>query len=370
MRSYRTILFLAGIFTLPLLQQCAFDPEIKDPDNGNGWVYDQTPYIADHPKGIPALPVFEHNPLTVKGVELGRKLFYDPILSADSSLSCAGCHSVGHAFSDTITFSIGIDGLPGKRNAMPIYNLGYSPFDNGFFWDGRAVTLEDQALKPIQDPLEMHEILPNVVTKLSRSAYYPQYFYEAFGVEEITPELTGQAIAQFVKSIVSGNSRFDQAMAGEIFLTDQEVMGYELFNAIDGGDCFHCHGVNGGLFTDFQYRNNGLDSIFTFTAFTDPGLGAINGDTADYGKFKTPSLRNVELTAPYMHDGRFQTLEEVVEHYSDHVYDTPFTDNFMQFAYQGGVQLTADEKAALVAFLKTLTDNDLKNNPSYQNPWK
>lgn len=363
----RISLLLAGVVLL--LQQCKMDPEIIDDPTGNGWVYDPTPYVADHPIGIPPLPVFANNPLTIKGVELGRKLFYDPILSADSSLSCSGCHSVGHAFSDTITFSIGIDGLPGKRNAMPIYNLGYAPFDNGFFWDGRAVTLEDQALKPIQDPLEMHEILPNVVTKLSRSDIYPQLFYEAFGVEEITPELTGDAIAQFVKSIVSGNSRFDQAMAGQIFLTDQEVEGYTLFNALDGGDCFHCHGVNGGLFTDYTYRNNGLDSALTFTAFADPGRGAITGDTADYGKFKVPSLRNVELTAPYMHDGRFQTLEEVLDFYSEQVNKTPFTDSFMQYAFQGGVQLTADEKAAIIAFLKTLTDENLKNKPEYQNPF-
>ena len=134
----------------------------------------QTP--ANWPK--PAYD-FNKNPLTADKVELGRHLFYDPILSADSSLSCSSCHSVKHAFSDTTQFSIGIDGLPGKRNAMPIFNLGYQPYDNGFFWDGRATTLEDQAVMPIQDPLEMHEILPNVVIKVSRSDFYPQLFFEA-----------------------------------------------------------------------------------------------------------------------------------------------------------------------------------------------
>lgn len=370
MKKYLVPVFIL-MLSLVLFQQCKMDPEIIDPP-GDEWTYDPTPYTVIKPAGIPPFPYDLLNPLnsfTVEGVELGKKLFYDPILSADSSLSCSSCHSIGHAFSDTVQFSIGIDGLPGKRNAMPIFNLAYSPFDNGFFWDGRSVTLEEQALKPIQDPLEMHEILPNVITKLSRSAFYPELFYNAFGLDTITTENVGNALAQFTKSIVSGNSRYDQAAAGEIFLTDQEVQGYELFNALDGGDCFHCHGINGGLFTDYHYRNNGLDNAINYTDFADGGFGIVTGDTADYGKFKTPSLRNIELTAPYMHDGRFQTLEEVLDFYSEGVHDTPFTDNFMQFAYQGGVQLTADEKAAIIAFLKTLTDQDLKDKSEYQNPF-
>ena len=156
-----TCCFLFGIIIL--FSQCDIDPEITDEEPpGDGWVYDPTPYNVVPVGGIPPFPYPVINPLTAKGVELGRKLFYDPILSGDSTQSCSSCHSVNHAFSDTIQFSIGIDGLPGKRNAMPIYNLGYSPFDNGFFWDGRAITLEDQAIKPIQDPVEMHEIMPNV----------------------------------------------------------------------------------------------------------------------------------------------------------------------------------------------------------------
>lgn len=153
------------------------------------------------------------------------------------------------------------------------------------------------------------------------------------------------------------------------FLTDQEVLGFELFNSLEGGDCFHCHGYNGGLFSDYQYRNNGIDLVSHFTEFPDPGYGAITGDTSDYGKFKTPTLRNIALTAPYMHDGRFATLEEVLDYYSEQVNDTPFTDNFMQFAFQGGVQLTEDEKAAIIAFLKTLTDETFEDNPAYNNPF-
>lgn len=361
------ILPIAFFATIMLFTKCDPDDPITPDDE---WVYDDTPYTAEHVNGIPPMPVFTTNPLTVKGVELGRMLFYDPILSADSTLSCSGCHSVAHAFSDTTAFSIGIDGLPGKRNAMPIFNLGYAVAINAtFFWDGRAATIEDQTLMPIQDPLEMHEILPNVITKITRSEFYPKAFYEAFGEEVITTELVARALGQFLKSVTSGNSRYDQAMAGEIFLTDEETLGFTLFNALDGADCFHCHGVNGGLFTDYVYRNNGLDDATHYTDFADAGLGAISGDTADYGKFKTPSLRNIALTAPYMHDGRFATLEEVLDFYSEGVHDTPFTDNLIQFAYQGGVQLTAEEKAAIIAFLKTLTDTNFETNEAYQNPF-
>lgn len=361
----RTSFIILAITTF-LFSRCQVDPELISDE---GWVYDPTPYIALQPMGIPPLPASVDNPLTVQGVQLGQQLFYDPILSADSTLSCSSCHSVKHAFSDSTQFSIGIDGLPGKRNAMPIFNLGYQPYDNGFFWDGRATTLEDQAVMPIQDPLEMHEILPNVVIKVSRSDFYPQLFYEAFGETTITSDLVGKALSQFVKSSLSGNSKYDKVVAGMGFLTDQEVLGFELFNSLDGGDCFHCHGYNGGLFSDYQYRNNGIDLVSHFTEFPDPGYGAITGDTSDYGKFKTPTLRNIALTAPYMHDGRFATLEEVLDYYSEQVNDTPFTDNFMQFAFQGGVQLTEDEKAAIIAFLKTLTDETFEDNPAYNNPF-
>ena len=365
MKSQITILFSIIIATV-LFTRCDVDSEIVD---GEVWVYDPTPYAGIKPIGIPPLPASVGNPLTEKGVSLGRHLFFDPILSADSTISCSSCHSVNHAFSDTVKFSIGIDGIAGKRNAMPLYNLGYQPFDNGFFWDGRATTIEEQTLMPIEDPIEMHDLLPNVVAKLSRSEFYPKMFYEAFGETEITSDLIGDALAQFVKSLLSGNSRFDSVVAGFAFFTDDELAGYTSFNALDGGDCFHCHGVNGGLFSDYIYRNNGIDLANRYFDFTDPGYGIITGDTADYGKFKTPSLRNIELTAPYMHDGRFATLEEVLDYYSEGVNNTPFTDNFMQFAFQGGVQLDAVEKAQLIAFLKTLTDHTMKDNPAYQNPF-
>jgi cytochrome c peroxidase len=347
------------------------------------WVYDPQPYVFDNlPLGLPNATFLENeppdNPTTVQGVRLGRKLFYDPILSGDSTLSCSGCHKQEYGFTDKgLAFSVGIDGIAGTRNAMPIFNLGYQPvtynlppYDTiGFFWDGRAPTLEAQALKPIQDPIEMHETLPNVVEKLNRSTYYQKLFYEAFGVNVITADLVGKAIAQFERTIVSGNTLFDKASNAVLgyYLNETQALGYDLFLALDGGDCFHCH-VAGGTFTDFTYRNNGLDYATSYLDFADPGRGMFTGLPDDYGTFKVPTLRNLAFTAPYMHDGRFATLEEVLEHYNEHVQDTEFTDPFMQFAFQNGVQLGPDSVQAIIEFLYTLTDSSLITNPDYGPP--
>ena len=175
-----------------------------------------------------------------------------------------------------------------------------------------------------------------------------------------------------MRTIVSGNSKFDQAFNATpgVFLSEKELRGWQLFNDNDGGDCFHCHGINGGLFTDFLFRNNGLDNAAAYTDFEDAGLGCVTGNPEDYGLFKTPSLRNIALTAPYMHDGRFATLDEVLEFYNSGVHDTPFTDQFMQKAYQGGVQLSAAQLDTLKAFLLTLTDMELATNPAFQNPFE
>ncbi|HCK20710.1 MAG TPA: cytochrome-c peroxidase [Bacteroidetes bacterium] len=365
------ILLLAG------WQMTACERDMPLPGPTPQYTYDPTPYNLEKPVGLPALPPdISGNPLTRQGVELGRQLFYDPILSADSTLSCSGCHNPAFGFTDNgLQFSIGIDNISGNRNAMPIFNLVYSQLDPGFigfFWDGRAPTLEDQALLPIQDPIEMHNTLPNAVTALMAEERYRKGFYEAFGADIITSELIGKAIAQFMRTIVSGNSKFDQAFNATpgVFLSEKELRGWQLFNDNDGGDCFHCHGINGGLFTDFLFRNNGLDNAAAYTDFEDAGLGGVTGNPEDYGLFKTPSLRNIALTAPYMHDGRFATLDEVLEFYNSGVHDTPFTDPFMQKAYQGGVQLSAAQLDTLKAFLLTLTDMELATNPAFQNPFE
>lgn len=236
---------------------------------------------------------------------------------------------------------------------MPLFNLAWK---SSFFWDGRAPSLRAQALMPIQDHTEMDEALTNVVAKLSTKTNYAALFTAAFGSPEITPEKIGLAVESFVLTLTSFNSKFDRALAGKEQLSGDEKRGLELFmTEYDprreqfGADCFHCHG--GPLFQSQTFANNGLDA-----EFKDPGRAKVTGKDSDRGKFATPSLRNVELTAPYMHDGRFATLEEVVEHYSTGQKRSATLDPNLAKHPDGGVRLSDADKRALVAFLKTLTD--------------
>ncbi|MGJ8652929.1 MAG: MbnP family protein [Opitutaceae bacterium] len=300
---------------------------------------------------IPDLP--RDNPLITERVELGEKLFHDPVLSADNSISCASCHKEPHALSDNATQSIGINGQLSRRHSMPIFNLAWK---NTFFWDGRAPSLREQALMPIQDITEMGETLPIVVKKLKANSEYSSAFAKAFGSGDITPENIGLALESFMLIQTSYNSKFDQAIAGKATLTTEEQRGLELFmtefeprSRQYGADCFHCHG--GALFTDNRFHDNGLASIEG-----DRGLAETTGKPSDENKFSTPSLRNVALTAPYMHDGRFETLEEVIEHYSSGVATRSTLDPNLAKHPGGGVPLSTEDKSALVAFLKTLTD--------------
>jgi cytochrome c peroxidase len=364
---------LGAMSAVLLWSSCKPDP-LPDP----GLLFDPTPYEVKRPLGLPPFEDVAYNPMTIEGVSLGRKLFFDPILSADSSLSCAGCHAIGSGLVDgTNAVSIGIDGIAGTRNSMPLFNLAYTPLfgttseglvRGGLFWDGRSSILETQALIPIMDPIEMHNTLAQAVLSLQRHPTYPRAFFFAFGDSTVTADRIGMAIAQYERSIVSGNTPFDRMLSGQIFWDDDVFDGYEIYLDLFGGDCFHCH-QSGGLFTDFTYRNNGLDPFTRYAEFPDPGLGAVTGDTADYGKFKVPSLRNLKYTAPYMHDGRFATLREVIDFYSEGVHLTPFTDQLMEFAFQGGVQLSEEQKDKLEAFLLALSDDSLAIRPEYQNPW-
>jgi cytochrome c peroxidase len=350
---------------------------------------------------IPDLP--RDNPLITERVALGETLFHETALSKDNTLSCASCHDSKHAFTDPRKYSIGVRGQVGTRNAMPLFNLAWR---SSFFWDGRAPSLRAQALIPIQDHTEMDETLTNMVAKLSRLSLahgfsheslttnanptasavfppaktvetvsvhatqntghkpganesrndYPALFTAAFGSPEITPEKIGIAIESFMLSLTSFDSKFDRAIKGEATLTEQEQRGLELFmTEFDprreqyGADCFHCHG--GPLFQSQTFANNGLDS-----EFTDIGRAKISGKDSDKGKFSTPSLRNIALTAPYMHDGRFKTLEEVIEHYSTGVKRSATLDPNLAKHPDGGVPLSKSDKSALAAFLQTLTD--------------
>lgn len=335
----------------------------NQPDDSEPYV--PTPYELQIPPGLPPMETFipADNPMTVEGVALGRKLFYDPILSGDNSQACADCHKQEFGFAEPQQFSVGIDGSIGNRNAMALINLGWN--QNGFFWDGREATLEDQALKPIVNPIEMNTTWPEVEAKLNASEEYKVLFKQAYNVDYIDSLTVAKAIAQFERTLISANSKFDKYYNQQaISLSDQELRGLTLFLSNDGADCFHCHSL-GGLITTNQFENNGLDVDFS----ADEGYYAVTGEEADKGRFRIPTLRNIELTAPYMHDGRFFTLEQVVDHYSEGLQWSPnVNEGNLQFVHEGGVQLTQDEKQDLIAFLRTFTDTEFINNPEFSDP--
>jgi len=330
-----------------------------------------TPYELEIPSHFPDMPIPEDNPMTVEGVLLGRHLFYEEKLSGDNTMSCASCHAPSAGFSDPNQFSIGIDGIAGNRNSMALINLGWQNF---FFWDGRSKTLEEQILEPVPNPIEMHEEWKDAVAKLNADVKYRNMFFRAFGEEGIDSIKVSKAIAQFLRTMISGKSKYDvmykfentmplsseeQAILASI--SPEELAGYDLFKSLSGADCFHCH--NGPLMQVQKFSNNGLD-----LTFLDLGRGAITGDPNDNGKFKVPTLRNIALTAPYMHDGRFSTLEQVIDHYSSGINQSPTIDPLIEFAFQGGVQLDSDQKLLLKKFLETLTDYEFINNPDFQDP--
>lgn len=299
----------------------------------------------------PALPA--DNPLTIEAVALGKKLFHDTRLSINNSQSCASCHLQSAAFSDPRQVSLGAEGQTGKRNAMALVNLAWG---QGFFWDGRAKTLREQVLMPVQDKHEMNETLESVEKKLSQDQELAADFKKAFGTAGITAERIAKALEQHLITLISQESRFDKAVRKVAELSEEEKRGLQLFvtehdpkRGLFGADCFHCHG--GTLLTDHQFHNNGLP-----LTLEDTGRMKVTGAESDRGKFKTPTLRNIALTAPYMHDGRFGTLEEVVEHYSSGVKRSATLDPNLAKHPVEGIRLSAEDRRALVAFLKTLTD--------------
>lgn len=330
-----------------------------------------TPAYVEVPANFPAMPIPADNPFTEEGIALGRFLFYEELLSGDNTMSCASCHSPAAAFTDNgNAVSTGIDGLTGTRNSMALANLAW---DTRYFWDGRVRTLEEQVLRPVRDPIEMHESWPHAVSELQAHDAYPGLFHAAFGTSTIDSLLVAKAVAQFMRTMISGNAPFDNYQRGQGLLPFDATMGLTLWD-MEGGyppavplgqggfDCFHCHPFAGGRFTDGQLHNNGLDS-----EFTDLGAGGITGLAQDMGMFKTPTLRNIALTAPYMHDGRFATLEEVVEHYDSGGHASPTVDVNMKYT-SGGLQLTPEKKQYLLAFLHSLTDMEFVNDPAFQDP--
>ncbi len=336
--------------------------------------------LTDAPYYFGEYTIPNDNPMSEAGVELGRMLFYEKRLSQDNSISCGSCHQQKYAFTDGRQFSNGINDQVGTRNTMSLANLLWQ---QRFFWDGRASSLEGQALEPIQDPIEMHQTLDATVEKLKNTDTYPPLFDAAFGDPAITADRIGKAIAQFERTLISANSDYDKYIRKEYQPTVQEALGMELFfthplpdEGIRGGNCGDCHlsfttsGARGLL----GFHNNGLDSDQNLSA----GLFEVTKVAGDLGKFKAPNLRNIALTAPYMHDGRFNTLEQVLDHYNEHVQMSSTLDPLILEASNLPVlpddevklALTGEEKEAIIAFLHMLTDDAFITDERFSDPFE
>ena len=318
---------------------------------------EDTSLVFERPPHFPEPTyTFDNNPITQEGFDLGKKLFFDPLLSRDNSVSCNSCHQQARAFADSPLHptSIGIENKFGIRNAPALGNLA---FMDEFFWDGGVTHLDFVPINAIESDVEMGETLENVVAKLNDHKEYPHLFKKAFGVDEITSPYMLHALSQFTVMMVSASSRYDKYVLGEGTLNEEELKGLALFEV----KCSGCH--SGELFTDFSYRNNGLN-----TSFEDKGRALISESNADLGKFRVPTLRNVALTAPYMHNARFETLEEVLDHYGGGMADSPTLDPLFKDGKQIiGIPLTHAEKRQIIAFIRTLTDEAFITDPKFMN---
>ena len=343
----------------------------------SGWSYindgiETGPYELVYPANFGSrINVPDDNPTTKQGVYLGRMLFYEKKLSANNTLSCAGCHQQDKAFTDDKALSEGVDHVLTTRNSMSLANLLWA---RKFFWDGRAGSLEDQAVTPMTNPHEMGQSLEVSVKKLSKTATYPALFKLVYGDNAITGDRVCKAISQFERTLISCNSKYDQYLKNVYKPTKQELSGMNLFmtgpnpeKEIRGANCAHCHG--GAKTYNELFHNNGLDSVPK-----DVGIEALTGLTVDRGRFKVPTLRNIALTAPYMHDGRFKTLDEVVDHYSDHLKESEVLSTFLRGESNdiGGktLHLKPEEKKDIIAFLNMLTDSTFINDPRFSDPNK
>ncbi len=374
MKISSRLFFVAVLFLLLYVHSCT-----KDPDNGpvNGdkdltsISYNPLEYDIVVPPNFPPMPQPGDNIATIDGVELGRYLFYDPILSVDSTVSCATCHKQELYFTDGLALSEGVNGARGTRSSMSLVNVGY--FDNGLLWDGRAKTLEEQVLDPVILPHEMNNTWEEVESRLRGHAYYPEMFRTAFGIKrasEINRDLVAKAIAQFERTIVStGKSKWDKVRApGSNFIFDDDelegkMMFFDEVMELPDAECGHCH--NGFLFATNQYFNNGIDTVDNLMGFPDYGRGLVTGDTLDNGKFRATSLRNVLYTAPFMHDGRFNSIEDVMKHYNSGGHNALNTDVNIH-----PLGLTEKQVEQVITFLMTLSDTSLLSVEKYSSPFK
>lgn len=322
------------------------------------------PYALVVPGNFPAAAVMMDNPLTKQGVELGRMLFYDPRLSGNNRISCASCHHPEKAFSDGLALSAaGVSGNRLHRHAPALINMAWA--NNGLFWDGGSTNLESQAFGPLAHPDEMFQNLQELTDELNALPAYRDLFRLVFR-EEINPSFVVRALAQFQRTLISGNSRYDKFIRREPGgnMSNIELRGLELF----GRNCSSCH--TGALFTDNDYHNNGLDADFSNDAAEGiyQGRFRVTYNPDDLGKFRTPTVRNILLTAPYMHDGRMATIEEVLQHYSQGVKVSATTAAGLVRNGTGGLQLSQEEQQAIIAFLGTLTDSTFIHNNALGKP--
>lgn len=346
MRKYVPVSFFVVLLVIAWISACK-----KDTIDPGEW--QQVSFSV--PPGWPQpFYSFQDNSLTFDGFALGRKLFYDVRLSRDSTISCGTCHQQFASFAQAgHDVSHGVDDLLGTRNSPGLANMAWS---TSFFWDGGVNHLENQPINPIQNPVEMDLKITDVVTRVSADADYRARFKKAFGDETVNSQRIFRAMAQFMGAMVSADSRYDKYVANPSgnYLSEVEKHGLQVFRQ----HCASCH--KEPLFSDFSFRNNGLIP----SAVNDSGRAHITRDAADLYKFKVPSLRNVAVSAPYMHDGRIQTLEDCVEHYRTGVHASATTDELVS----GGVVMTDLEKDDVVSFLKTLTDSTFIHNQLFAEP--
>lgn len=333
---------------------CSVFTGCKDDFEGEAYIADQA-YDLEIPADFPALAFDrDKNPVTVNGVALGKKLFYEGRLSRNNSISCGFCHIQENAFTHHgHPVSHGIDNRLGIRNVSPIQNMA---FLRNYTWDGVSHNLDERSLVPITTDFEMDSSMPEVVGKLNADANYKKLFKAVFGDENITGERVLKAISQFMATMVSADSKYDRVLKGKTAFTAEENEGYKLFR----NNCASCH--SGALFTDESFRNTGM---YYNAQYNDRGRYRVTLDWNDNMKFRVPSLRNVEYTAPYMHDGRFTTLEAVLNFYSDLVENQPNLDPLLKKDGHVGIRMNPSEKQYIIAFLKTLSDQNFITNKAF-----
>ncbi|MCH2213991.1 MAG: cytochrome-c peroxidase [Flavobacteriales bacterium] len=320
-----------------------------------------TSYRIEIPMAFPPMLHSETADLTEEGVLLGKTLFYDKILSVDSSLSCASCHKPEFAFADRgVALNKGVSGREVLRNTPPLFNLAWH---RRFFWDGRSETLQQQAIEVVSSHEEMNLSWSEALNEITSQKRYRRLFAEAYPNQEVDSLLVADALAQFQLTLISADSKYDKVLRGEAEFTKEEFEGFIFVNDQGMGNCLHCHTTDAhALGTNGSFANNGIDQGFA----DDQGVYGITLDKKDEGKFKVPSLRNLLFTAPYMHDGRFETLEEVLDFYSEDVNAHPFIDHQMNYFLREEPVFSEREKEVMLAFLKTLNDSSFVSNPSFR----